>query len=1154
MSIGERARPIDWRLRSLGLVDYTADLSEPAHLHAAVLRSPHPYALIASIDTGRAERMPGVRAVITHADFPPGALYQHRGGPLSDRPPLAGDVVRNVGQEVAAVAADTREQAEAACRAIRVRYRPRRAPLTIAEARAPGARELHRRTTGLRNVSVRWAADWGDVPAGQAAAAHTVTGAFVYPSVSHAVMEPNTTLAAWDAERELLELWTSTQAPWFIVKEVAGLLGLSRDQVICREVAVGGGFGAKSKISEHEVLAAALARKSGRPVLLELSREEEFAANKPRHRFETRLRTSADADGRISLFEADIDVDNGAYNHMGSSVLRVGVITLGSMYRPDGVRFDARLVDTATQAGGQFRGYGTPQVSLAVESQVDELAERLGVDPIELRLRNLGAEWSTTLCGYEVTTNRLGPCLEAVRDGLDWDARRRERPAGHGLGAAVGMHGSGAYAYEFANRSDAAIDLFEDGSARVRFGGADAGTGQRTILAQVAAHELGVPLDRVEVLSMDGEHTPFELGAWSSRGTHMTGSSVGQAARELADRLRTLAADKLGEGRIELRDGRAVRGDSSVPLGDLVRLSPDSVDGVLSHETSYLLEGTEMLTPDRDTANLSPTYAFAAHGAEVHVDRRTGKVSVVDYVAAHDVGRAINPTMVEGQIAGGAAMGLGAALGEELVREGGRVVNAAYVNYALPRAADLPRIRPVIVEGDDPAGPYGAKSVGEMSIIPPGAAVVNAIYDAVGVRVRELPATPDKIIDELAKQEGRVRKFRIWRRPDRWWIALVRWAYPRGLHHVLHRWGVRFGPGVGPGPDAEPQPEELVVAAGAKEASAALTGDAVLVGGGTDVLTEARLRPARPARLVSVGDAPELRVLRRYADANAGADADAPELRVLRRYGDADGDGGFGLEIGAAVTLAELAEATERLAPAIAAAVASIASPQIRNAATVAGNLVQAKRCWFFRNGFPCYKRNGALSPCYAVLGDHRFQHAAAGAHRCQAVTPSDLATVLTAYDAEVEIVGPAGRTTVPLAEFYTGPGETVLGPADVVALIRVPAAALRRQGSFEKLALYSGDFATASAALTAAVDERGAWSDVRLVLGAVAPTPWRLTAVERAVEGTTPDLATLRRLVDAELDRHADPLPGNVWKLDAAAGLVEHAAEHLSTGKGAER
>ncbi|OLT18695.1 hypothetical protein BJF78_00990 [Pseudonocardia sp. CNS-139] len=757
--IGDRVRPIDWDARSTGLVAFTADL--PAeHLYGAILRSPVPYAEITTLDTAAARALPGVHAVVTAADFAPGIRYLHRGGPLSDRPPLADGVVRHVGQEVAAVAAETPAQAAAALRAIRVRYRRRRAPLTVTAARRPGARRLHERTTDEPNVSMLLDTVWGAPERGLAAATVSVSGRFVYPSVAHACMEPNTTLAVWDASRGVVELWTSTQAPWFIAKEVSHLLGLEHDQVICREVAVGGGFGQKSKASEHEVLAAALSRAAGRPVLVELSREEEFGANKPRHRFETRLRTSADDSGLIRALEADIAVDNGSYNHMGTSVMRVGVITLGSMYRPDGVRFSARLVDTATQPGGQFRGYGTPQVSLAMEQQVDEIAERLGIDPIALRLRNLGAEHTRALCGYEVTTSRLGDCLVAVRDGLDWDRARAARPRGgpvaRGWGVAAGMHGSGAYAYEHANRSDAALDLYADGRVRVRYGGTDAGTGQSTILAQIAAHELGVDLTDVEVLSTDSERTPFELGAWSSRGTHMTGSSVGQAARELGERLRGLAAAKFGGDAADVRlaGGHAVLGDDAVGLGDLVGLDPGAVDGVLSHETSYLLDGTEMLTPDKDTANLSPTYAFAAHGAVVDVDRRTGAVRVVDYLAAHDVGQAINPTAVEGQIVGGAAMGLGAALGEELVREGGRVVNSTYLHYAMPRNADLPSVRAVVVAGHDADGPYGAKSVGEMSIIPPGAAVANAVYDAVGVRVRELPVTPDKVLTALAAQEA----------------------------------------------------------------------------------------------------------------------------------------------------------------------------------------------------------------------------------------------------------------------------------------------------------------------------------------------------------------------------------------------------------------
>jgi CO/xanthine dehydrogenase FAD-binding subunit len=269
------------------------------------------------------------------------------------------------------------------------------------------------------------------------------------------------------------------------------------------------------------------------------------------------------------------------------------------------------------------------------------------------------------------------------------------------------------------------------------------------------------------------------------------------------------------------------------------------------------------------------------------------------------------------------------------------------------------------------------------------------------------------------------------------------------------------------------------------------------------------------------------------------ATADVPELGAITWMPDG------ALEIGGAVTLARLAREVRDAAPMVAAAVDQIASPQIREVATVAGNLVQHKRCWFFRNGFQCYKRRGALAPCYAVLGDHRFYHAALGAHRCQAVTPSDLATALIAFDAEVLIEGASPRS-VPLDDFYAGPGETVLGDGEVVRAVRMPARALARTAAFEKLGLWEGDFAVVSAAVAARVDARGAWHDVRVVLGALAPTPWRARATERFAEGRTVTADEIQRALDRELDAHGHPLPGNAWKLDAAGGLVRRAAERM--------
>ena len=1116
MTVGARVRPFNWDPLTAGAVTFSGDLVTDDMCHVAVVRSPHPHALITGLNLSAADAMPGVVGTLSAADFPAELVYGHRGGDLSDWPPLAVDRVRYRGQEVAAVAAETLAQAEAAARAVRVNYRRLRAPLTVQEATSRGAETLHERTTGEDNVSVLWSTTWGDFTSAQQRSSHWARGRFKYPRTVHACMEPNVAIANWDESSELLEMWVSTQAPYFTVKEVAHCLGLPEERVTCREVAVGGGFGSKSKIQTHEVIAAALARKSGRTVVLRYDRDTEFTANKTRHEFFTELGVGYDEDGVLHAFDADIRANNGGYNHMGPSVLKVGAITLGSMYRPDGVRFEARLVDTAQLPGGPFRGYGTPQVALALESLVDEAAKELGRDPIELRLQNLRPAHEPAWCGYRVGTSGLDLCLEAVRDASGWDEHRANPEPGVGMGVAAGMHGSGSFAYPHANRSDAAVDITSDGVV-LRFGGADAGTGQRTILAQIVAQELGLPADDVSIVSMDSQKTPFEMGAWSSRGTQMTGHSVGMAARAAREGLLEAGRRLLKSPEVELVDGALRSANGSLKLAEVVA-SEAAETGILTFESSFVDETVEMMAPGKDAANLSPSYAFAAHVARVHVDPLIGRVTLLDYVAAHDLGRAINPSLAEGQIIGGAVMGIGAALGEELVLEQGRVVNGAYVNYALPRAGDVPAIRPIIVDVEEAAGPYGAKSVGEMSLIPAAPAIANAVADAIGIRISDLPITPDKIVTALSRPEDLRRRHALWRRPGRWWIVVIRWMYGKGLHAALER--VRDA--LGPEPTAPYQLGETVPATSLGEALDAVDRGARPLGGGTDLVPAARQGIGASALLVP---------LRGVTD--------------LRRVDRTESHWAFG----GAVTLAELADAVRAELPGFADAVETIATPQVRNVATVAGNLVQEKRCWFFRNGFSCYKRSGPTAPCYAINGDHRFQHAAMDAHRCQAITPSDLATVLAALDAEVSVVSNSSSRWVPIADFYTGPGETLLGPSDLVVSVRFPTPRAGARLLFEKLNLYQGDFAAVSMAIRigpwAGPGDRGP----RCVLGAVAPVPVRLLGVERAIAlGSTP--RDCRAAAHNELSRRGHPLPRNGWKLAAAAGMAELLTSQLDAAE----
>jgi CO/xanthine dehydrogenase FAD-binding subunit len=502
------------------------------------------------------------------------------------------------------------------------------------------------------------------------------------------------------------------------------------------------------------------------------------------------------------------------------------------------------------------------------------------------------------------------------------------------------------------------------------------------------------------------------------------------------------------------------------------------------------------------------------------VDPETGEVRVLEVVAVHDSGVPVNPIDFEGQITGGVVMGIGAALGEEVIYEGGRVVNPSYMNYAMPRAADLPRIRPISVGQVDPVGPYGAKSIGEIALNPTAASVANAIAHAVGIRIRDLPITPDKVLAALREKQGRrARDYRLWRRPDRWWVALLRALYPRGVHFLLHKYGTKFARPRRPRSISMiERPRDLEGALGALDKG----NEARPLGGGTDLL------PARDQGLTY----PTVLV-------------DLTSVRALSRiWEEADG----ALVIGAGARLADI-QRSPALAgdPAIREAVESIASTQIREMATVGGNLCQEKRCWFYRNGFECYKRGGVTCPCYAVMGDHRFHHAVMGAHRCQAVTPSDLATVLAALDASVVLAGPKGMHRVPIERFYSGPGETILSPGEIVTEVRVGGAARKRTNRFEKMRLWQGDFAIVSAATSVSV-ENGVVREARVVLGAVAPTPYRAIASEAVLVGSLLDAGTIHRASEA-WTHEAHPLEKNGWKVDAAAALVRRCLRETAGG-----
>lgn len=1101
--VGERIRNIDWEDKTSGQADYTGDVRLPGMLHARIVRSTQPHARLIGVDVTAALALPGVVAAVTAADFPD-VHYVHHGGPLSDRPVLAADRVRYVGEEIAAIAGETLDIVDDAVRRVKVEYQPLPFATDIDAARADGAELLH--DGKERNVSVALKRRWGDLT--RRSADVEVEGTYWFARQTHACMETNSVVASWDARRRHLEVWISTQAPYLIRKELAGALALDPEQIEVHEINVGGGFGSKSKISEFETVACKLSMKAGRPVRLVLTREEEFATTKSRHAARVKLRTAATSDGDLVSRRAEMTFDNGAYNHSGPSVMGYSSLVMGSLYRTDGVEVDGELVYTNKHPGGQFRGYGGPQAVFAIESQMDELAAELGLDPIEFRLRNVNEAGDVTHTGWKLGSARLAECLRVARDAIGWEQKKELAGSGRGIGFAAAIHVSGANIYPGADRGSAAIDLGRDGRCTIRYGGADAGTWQRTLLVQFAADPLGLSVEHFDVLTMETHQTPVDLGAWSTRGTFVSGHAVTAASHALADRLRGHAADALGcaASDVRLEHGSAVGPTGSIGLDDLAERYGD--DGVISVTEEVTLD-VEPLDQATGTGNISGAYSFAVQAVEVEVDRATGEIRVLDAVSVHDSGRAINPIGLESQIVGGMAMGLGAALGEELRYEGGKLVNPAYLNYPLPRAGDLPPIRPIVLDGDDPEGPLGAKGVGEIVLVPVAAAVGNAVAHATGVRVRELPLSPDRVLAALNEHDRRpARSYGLLRRPGRWWISAIRWLYPRGMHRVMHRWGTRFARRRHVGAIERIVPAETVRGAVEQLASSS---DSAAIAGGTDHVPARRQGLADATTLVDVMLVPELGRL---------------ELD------------GSSIRLGGAVRLSRVAgldaTAEQRL---LAEAAASIATPQIRSMATVAGNLCQQKRCWFFRNGFDCYKRGGVTCPCYAVMGDHRHYHAAIDGHRCQAVTPSDLATALSCLDASVTVEGPKGRRVLSIHDFYTGPGETALARDELVVHVDVATGA--SVAAFEKLNQWEGDFAMVSAAVAASIDPGGTLRKFAVSVGALAPTPFRLREVEASMTGARPDRQRLADLLDDTWRRHGHPLPGNAWKLDAATGIV---------------
>jgi xanthine dehydrogenase molybdenum-binding subunit len=709
------------------------------------------------IDTSAAEALSGVLAVVT-AD----RVEQHPFGFAKDHLALKGGAadggkVRCIRDEIAAVAAVTEEIAQEAVRLIRVDYQELPAVFDPESALRPGAPLVHDEL-GSNLVNLRYQFVHGDVESAFARAEVVVEGDYRLNYVTTACLGTMVAIASWsppESPDASVTMWSTTQVPFLYQRDLAEALGITGDRVRVIQPPVGGNFGRGLDLYPIDIIAALLARRAGRPVKVAFERIEEFIASPTREPCRIHLRTAADRQGRLLARDARVVIDNGAYVSWGSTTPYVMLSTTAGLYRVPAVRFDTSIVYTNNPYSGSMRGYGNLESTFAIEAQMDDLAERLGLDRVEIRRRNATQPGDVNPQGSVITSCAMTECLDVVEREMRKSAGEAPRPGWRrGVGYAAMFHvGGGARVY----RSDgcgAVLRLDDFGKVSLLTGASEIGQGSETVLAMIVAEELGVPLARIDVINSDTAVKPWDVGVHASRTTFIAGNAALMAARALRGKLLALAASVMEEREedLELADGLVrVKGhpERSMEYDRVVRAGHFREGGRTLAAEAFYDPPNEMLSKDL-RGNVSAAYGFAAQAALVEVSEATGQVQVLKVASAHDVGRALNPLAAEGQIHGGIHMGLGYALSEELRIEEGRVINPQFMEYALLTASDMPDIVVHLIETVDVAGPFGAKGLGESGVIPVAAAVANAVKDAVGVRLTELPMTPERVFRALA--------------------------------------------------------------------------------------------------------------------------------------------------------------------------------------------------------------------------------------------------------------------------------------------------------------------------------------------------------------------------------------------------------------------
>ncbi len=777
--IGKPLRKVDAGNKVTGVTRYADDLTLPRMLHMKLLRSTKAHALIRRIDTAAAEAVAGVHGVLTGSEMPtPFGIL-----PVSqDEHALCVDKVRMIGDPVVAIAAVDEQTAWRACQEVVVEYEELEAVCGIHEAAAKPEPRIHDYGVG-GNVHRAENLEFGDLEDGFAAAALVREDVFFFGGNTHLPMEQHATLAHFDHEGRLT-VWSSTQTPHYLHRALAKVLApLPACRIRVIACPHGGGFGGKSDPFNHEICAAKMAMKTGRPIKICLTREEVFYCHRGRHPVLMRSKMGVSETGRITALDFESYLDGGSYGSYGTaSTFYTGALQTVT-YHVDNYHFRGARFFTNQAPCGPKRGHGTPQPRFALEVQLDKIACELGIDPADLRRQNLAEAGSLTANFMRIGSMGLGTCIDKVVEGSGWRQRRGRLLRGKGLGLACSSYLSGAGLPIYWNgmpHSGVQLKLDRSGLVTVFCGSTDIGQGSESVLAYIVAEVLGLDPFDLKIVTADTDLTPVDLGSYSSRVTVMTGN----AALEAAERAREVVARGVAE-QLEVPVGRLVFAESRVFDASDPDRGLSFAEAVVAAESRFGTIGTTgSYTPPRSAARYkgggvgpSPSYSYSAAVVEVDVDPDTGIYTVPKIWVAHDIGRALNAAIAMGQVEGGVYMGLGEAMMEEMVYRPNRFAVhkiPSMLEYKSPTTLEMPEIVTYLVEDPDPNGPYGAKEVGQGPLLPIMPAVANAVFDAVGVRVDEVPVTPEKIFDGMQLQAaGKIARVG----PDR--VPEVDWPPPR---------------------------------------------------------------------------------------------------------------------------------------------------------------------------------------------------------------------------------------------------------------------------------------------------------------------------------------------------------------------------------------